>query len=200
MKHAFLILTFLLAGCGVPPSHARRENVEPMELRKFPRQNWRLVNNRVFLWKEDMVPAEVSAVLSISRDIDRLDGEAIPLNRRSLTLENQIEPLKKPVKRFTSTMKTAKKQHEDLTKELTNVSKTLIETQTTLDAENVKTPPDAGVVLQLSLKVAGLTAQQESLKKQEANLKTLKEILEKNCAGGRGHADAPSRCGCPSRW
>lgn len=89
-----LLFVFLIVGCGVNPPSAPRDGVKAVELRDFPAQDWRLVNNRLFLWKESMTPADVSQAQAISRTMDDLDTQAVPLNRRNLELEKLIDPLK----------------------------------------------------------------------------------------------------------
>jgi len=147
MKRSLLtLLALVIAGCGVDPAVAPRDNVTPVELRTFPKQDWRLANNKFFVWRDDMNPSHVSQALAIGKEIDRLDGDALPLNRRHLELDSIITPLKDEIKALNSQLRTVKSDAQKVAKVLADLEAQTKVSEEKLKAEKEKPTPDENVV------------------------------------------------------
>ena len=70
-KTLALILGFVLVACQKAPSvQIETKNIVVPELKTFGRDSVQLINNRFFLWKEDMTDKDVTAALHISDELD----------------------------------------------------------------------------------------------------------------------------------
>lgn len=174
------VVGLALAGCGAPNAEAPRDNVQAVQLKTFPKANWRLINNRLFLWREDVTPEQISRAQAIGKEIDELDGQAMPLNRRHKVLEDQIAIVQKELKPSTKSLQKVNPQLTTSTKDLTAAQKDLEAAQKTLTEEKGKPAPDVAAVQKLELQVAELNGRIAILQKQVDWFKAEKERLEKD--------------------
>jgi hypothetical protein len=170
------LMLLVLFGCGVESALAPRDEVRPVELLGFPKQDWRLVNNKFFLWREDMSPEQVSKAMEISRKIDDLDGEALPLNRQHSELDAKITPLKDAIREIKTELRPIKTEHEKAKKGKAKAEKALAEAEANLKVEKDKPTPSEEVLTALTAEVE---AQKTALAEFDAKIEDLGPKREK---------------------
>ncbi len=193
MKQALKIsclALLVLAGCGkVDTAVAPRDNVQPLALRTFPKQDWRLANNKFFVWRDDMTPEQVSRAVAISKEIDKLDGSALPLNRRHLELDSQLSLLKDELKALNSVLRPLKTQFDKVTKLKAEAEKAVAAAEKGLKLEKDKPVPTPETVAQLE---AELATQKANVATHTATLEALapkKKKAEDDVAAKKAVAD-----------
>lgn len=150
-----IVALLALAGCGqVDTAVAPRENVQALELRSFPKQDWRLANNKFFIWRDDMTPEQVSRAVAIGKEIDKLDGSALPLNRRHLELASELTPLKEEFKALNAVLRPIKTQFDKATKLKADAEKAVAVAEKSLKLEKDKPVPTPETVAQLEAELA----------------------------------------------
>lgn len=177
-----LAAILVLVGCGQADSvRAKQELVVPVALKAFPAEDWRLVNNKFFLWGENLTAEEVSRVKAIADRIDELDSLAVPLNRKRFALESQIEPLE-------SDIELLEDQHYSLDELVQNTRTSLGEAETNLsglkkdlDEERSKPQPAEDVIRSLESKLAAaqavVTTLQSQLEQEQAVEEEMREKI-----------------------
>lgn len=167
MKKVILILSLsLIVGCGVPTAQAPRENLEPVVLRSFAKQDWRFTNNKFFLWREDMTVDQVSRALSLSKELDALDTKAFPLNRRHLELELEVEPISDAIAWLVKLRKELAKPNPNAAEVNKFITKlmTLRERHAILKDQLAALSPDKELVQALMLKFQAMLAPRQAEK------------------------------------
>lgn len=157
----FFSLLFLITSCGdiQKPIAYHAPLVAPQELTRYPRRNWRFVNNKFFIWRDKMIPKDASRVFEISRQIDKLDAIAIGYHRQAQELEVQTEPLKSQKKAVQTQVKALKKEQAAVSTKTIETQKTIDETEHKLNEEVAKPNADPTVVSELREKLAYLKGQ-----------------------------------------
>lgn len=176
----YAVLGILLSGCGASLVQAPRRPLVPVELQKFPRQDWRLANNKFFLWRDNLTPEVVSEAQKIAKRIDQLDTDALPLVRRMAELSATIDPLKETQRLLSTHARNAKNAHEKAKKRAADIDAAKAAAQTALDAELAQPMPDADRVTSLKATLAQATAESALCQDQVKELGTLREKLEKD--------------------
>ncbi len=194
MKRALLtLLALVIAGCGVDTAVAPRDNVQAVELRTFPKQDWRLANNKFFVWREDMNAGHVSQALAIGKEIDRLDGEALPLNRRHLELDSLISPLKDDIKAINAQLRTVKSDTQKVEKVLADLDAQIKEAQDKLKTEKEKPTPSEDVVKALEGELSVQAAKKVETEGKISDLKAKKTQLDTSLAEKKAELDPLSK-------
>ena len=72
----------LLLSCGVKQAAAPKIGVETVSIQDFPKRDIEFYSSQLFLWPEDVSHSQVSRVLDLSKNIDRLESEITPIKRQ----------------------------------------------------------------------------------------------------------------------
>jgi len=171
-------LALLLVGCGVGTVRAPYRPVTPPELKHFPAQDWRLVNNKLFLWREDMTPAQVTTARRISERLDELDSQALPYNRRSTELSLKIDPLKETARALgrqsrdlQSAIAKLGKRKAELVKKLTGLEKALAD-------EKAKPVPEPAELARLAAEIEETSSQKKTVETDTATQQGRKKDVD----------------------
>jgi hypothetical protein len=189
--YGITIVSLLLfnSGCEVQTAVAPREEVVTTPLRKFPARtresevaSLRFVNNRIFLWKEDQTPEQMSRTLEIDRWLDDHDLIASKINNEVADLEAKISVVQEQIKNKNLELFKARNWVKKNTDELTKLSKSIIALNQSLKEANSKQPPDEALVKNLEIQLAASSEKQNSLQKENEKLKISIESLNREIA------------------
>ncbi|MEO5971074.1 MAG: hypothetical protein ABIQ95_14190 [Bdellovibrionia bacterium] len=166
----------LNTGCDVKTAVAPRNDVQVTQSKSFPLRSSteepaaaHFVNNRLFLWKEDETPEQMSRVLAIDTWMDDHDLQAGKLNAELAQIEEKLAPLDGAMKKKNLELNTAKNNINRKNSEILKTEKTLLALQESLRDASDRQPPDTSLLegLKSQMKAAEdkkLTLQQDIIK------------------------------------
>jgi len=175
-----LAMVLSLGGCGANLVEAPRRPLTPIELAKFPKQDWRLANNKFFLWRDGLSPEKVSTAQRIAKRIDQLDTEALPLVRRMNELSRKIDPLKDTQKLLGTHARGAKAACDKAKKRVEATDKIRVQAEMDLAAELALPTPNAERVAALKAQIAQGKAEVSLGNEQLKEMGALRDKLDKD--------------------
>src|SRR5690349_646070 len=85
------IVLIFCVGCAAKTAVAPKLGVNPVALQSFPKTDLVFNANQFFLWPEGVTAEQVSKVLFLSENKDRLEKELTPLRNRMSELKRELQ-------------------------------------------------------------------------------------------------------------
>lgn len=177
-----IFLMMLLAGCGVEDVSAPKDPLTAKTVQWFPKENWRLVNNKLFLWRKDMTWRDVSRARAIGDEIDDLDGKALPLNRKQFELEALLDPISQAITHVNKHLRAFKRAHSKLQSQVGKLKQSISKIEGQIAAEKSKPSPDKATVDKLMNDQATLQIQLTAAQSNLEEFGPFKDGLDEDLA------------------
>jgi hypothetical protein len=183
------LLTFN-TGCDVQTAVAPRDEVKTVRSKNFPLRKSveefgtvRFVNNRLFLWKEDETPEQMSTVLAIDSWMDDHDILASKLNAELAQLEEKLAPLNSAMKKKNQEINSAKINIGKKAAEITKLEKLLTSLEASLKEASGGQSPDLTALEGLQNQIKDAEAkrgvlQQEKIALEAARSSAVTELAQ----------------------
>jgi len=187
------LMTGAMMGCEPAPAVAPRTNLSFQTLKSFPKQDIDFYAAQLFLWPEGVTAKEISRVLALSDDMERLEQEISPASLRFSDLKERLaasEP------EFVKQEQLLNGQKKDLNKSISNKRNALRKRSEELEAakkseeeEKKKENPDPELLKKLADTRIRLEGEVAVIEKEIPVLEEQRSALEKEILDVRNSPD-----------
>jgi hypothetical protein len=148
------LLLVLVSSCGVKEAGVGKNEIFAPKLSVFQNRNFRAVDNRIFLWPEQILPDQVSRAIEIGKVMDRVQSESIGIRTQLTQIRNRLKANEDQIDLAYLKSNSEKNELRTKLKDLRTIAANLKSTREKKETEAQKPIPDLMLIQSLEDKQA----------------------------------------------